>query len=241
MLALAIAFIGLSTLFVFLRSSTAVQDLPKNAEWTLVVDGSVADTLNLTYEQILAMPKTTVYAELYCVDSPSVPLTRGRWSGVRLGFLLEKAQVLSGAVKVAFHANDGYSSDLPVTTAMREDVIIAYELNGQRLPEKLRLVVPGKWGYKWVSQLVHIEPLNYDFRGTWESGGYSDEADTPHTLPTDLNKDGGVDIQDIRIVVGVFRSKPGNPNWNAVADMDNNGIIDILDISIVAKSYGKIV
>ncbi len=237
MLALAIVSLGLSTLFVFLKPSTRGQDLPKDSEWTLVVDGSVANTLTLKYEEILAMPKTTVYAELYCVDSPSLVLARGRWSGVKLGLLLERAQVLSEAFKVVFHANDSYSSDLPVATAMREDVIIAYELNSRPLSEKLRLVTPGKWGYKWVSRLARIELVNYDFKGTWESRGYSDEADTPHTLPADLNRDGSVNSQDLRIVVAAFRSKYGNPNWNAIADMDNNGIIDILDVSIIAKSY----
>ena len=60
---------------------------------------------------------------------------------------------------------------------MREDIILAYEKDGERLSEKTRLVVPGKWGYKWISQLTRIELVNYDFKGFWESRGYSDEAD----------------------------------------------------------------
>ena len=238
-LTLAIAFIGLFTSFIFLGSHSASQDLP-NSGWILVIDGSVANPLNFTYEEILAMPKTTVYAELYCVDRPDVFLTRGLWSGVQLGFLLEKAQVLSSAVKVAFYATDGYSSDLPLTTATREDVIIAYELNGQPLQETLRLVAPGKWGYKWVSQLIRLELVNYDFKGTWESAGYSDEANSSHTLPADLNKDGTVNVQDLEIVEAAFGTTVGNSNpWNALADMDDNGTVNIIDVCIVAKSYGK--
>jgi hypothetical protein len=239
-LTLAVAFIGLSTSFIFLGPGSTSQDLPENSGWILVVDGSTANPLNFTYEEILAMPKTTVYAELYCVDRPDVFLTRGRWSGVRLGFLLEKAQVGSDAIKVAFYASDGYSSDLPLTTATREDVIVAYELNGQPLSETLRLVVPGKWGYKWVSQLIRVEPVDYDFKGTWESAGYSDEANSSHTLPPDLNKDGSVNIQDLEIVAAAFGTTVGNSNpWNNLADMDNNGTVNIIDVCIVAKSYGK--
>jgi DMSO/TMAO reductase YedYZ molybdopterin-dependent catalytic subunit len=238
MLALTIAFLSTSSLFIFSKLRVAAQDPPEGSEWTLLVDGSMINPVSLTYEEILALPKTTLYAELYCVDYPSSALFRGSWTGVRLGFLLEKVQFLSDAFKVAFHANDGYASDLLVTTAMREDIIIAYELNGQPLPEKLRLVVPGKWGYKWVSQLVHIELVNYDFKGTYESSGYSDEAEMP-LLPADLNKDGKVDIHDLRMVTTVFGSNSGDPNWDKAADLDRTGWVNILDVTIVAKNYGR--
>jgi hypothetical protein len=102
-------------------------------------------------------------------------------------------------------------------------------------------VVPSKWGYKWVSQLIRVEPVNYDFKGTWESAGYSDEANSSHTLPADLNKDGSVNIQDLGIVGAAFGTTVGNSNpWNPLADMDNDGIVNILDVCIVAKSYGKV-
>jgi DMSO/TMAO reductase YedYZ molybdopterin-dependent catalytic subunit len=128
------------------------------------------------------MPNTTVVAALYCVDFPTSPVRDGdQWTGVRLALVLERAGVSPSAVKVVFRAADGYSTDLTVTTAEREDVILAYQQNGVTLPEKLRLVVPGKWGYKWISKPDHIELVDYDFKGTWESRGYSDEAEVKLT------------------------------------------------------------
>jgi DMSO/TMAO reductase YedYZ molybdopterin-dependent catalytic subunit len=62
---------------------------------------------------------------------------------------------------------------------MSEDVIIAYQLNDEPLQEQLRLVVPGRFGYKWISHLTMIELVNYDFKGKWESRGYSDEGLIP--------------------------------------------------------------
>lgn len=56
---------------------------------------------------------------------------------------------------------------------------------------------------------------------------------------TDLNKDGTVNILDIAIVARAFGCKPGDPNWNVIADIDKNGIVNILDIAIVARDYGK--
>jgi DMSO/TMAO reductase YedYZ molybdopterin-dependent catalytic subunit len=148
-----------------------------NSPWTLKVDGLVQHPLNLTLNKIVAMPKTTEYAALYCVDNPQTPVTTGNWTGVRLSTILETAGVSEGAIKVAFHAKDGYSTDLNITTAMRQDIILAYQKNGKPLTETLRLVVPGKWGYKWISMVTHIQLVNYDFKGTWENNGYSDNGD----------------------------------------------------------------
>jgi len=150
-------------------------------DWRLLVNGFVENPLNLTFNELTTMPKTTVSAVLYCVDFPNSPIAQGNWTGVRLSFLLEKARVSQDAIKVAFTAGDGYTTDLTLTTAMRNDVILAYEQNSEPLPEKLRLVVPGKWGYKWISDVNHIEFVNFDFKGFWESRGYSDEADIPST------------------------------------------------------------
>jgi len=62
---------------------------------------------------------------------------------------------------------------------------------------------------------------------------------TQVSLPTDLNGDGEVDIQDITIVGIAFDSEPGDLNWNSVADIDKSGWVDIIDLTLVALDYGK--
>jgi DMSO/TMAO reductase YedYZ molybdopterin-dependent catalytic subunit len=148
-----------------------------SAEWQLIITGLVEHELNLSLTELAAMPQTTVNAAIICVDFPGRVVAEGNWKGVNLWFLLEMAGVSPDAVKVAFYANDGYSTDLTVETAKREDIILAYEKDDVPLSEKLRLVVPGKWGYKWISQVASIELVDYDFKGFWESRGYSDDAD----------------------------------------------------------------
>jgi len=178
LLVFAFGVVGVASLAGFFNLFGPVaSEVPKDSEWRLLVDGFVQRPLNLTFEELVAMPTSTVNAELYCVDAPRHVLAKGNWTGVRLGLIMEKAGVCSEAVKAAFYAGDGFTTGLTVATAMREDIILAYEKDGEALPEKLRLVVPGKWGYKWISQLVHIELVNYDFKGTWESRGYSDTAE----------------------------------------------------------------
>jgi DMSO/TMAO reductase YedYZ molybdopterin-dependent catalytic subunit len=156
-------------------SSVPASGAAADSEWTLVVDGFVQSPLSLTFDDLLAMPTSTVYAPLYCVGLPSTPLAEGDWTGVRLGYILEQAGVSPGAIKVAFYADDGFATDLPLATAMRDDVILAYERDGEPL-ERKQLVVPCKWGYKWIREPTHIELVDYDFLGTYESGAYSDEA-----------------------------------------------------------------
>jgi hypothetical protein len=146
-------------------------------EGRLIVTGLVNNPLNLSWADLVAMPKTTVNATLVCVDAPRTALMAGNWTGVKLRTLLENAEVSAVAIKVGFHAADGYSTDLTVETARRDDIILAYEKDDIPL-YSLRLVVPGKWGYKWISQLIVIELVDYNFLGLWESQGYSDEANT---------------------------------------------------------------
>ena len=56
--------------------------------------------------------------------------------------------------------------------------------------------------------------------GLMENGGLT----RGQRLQTDLNGDGKVNIIDIYIVAKAFGSKPGDRNWNVVADLDKNGV-----------------
>jgi len=153
------------------------------SQWQLSVTGLVANPFNLTPSEMQALPQTTINAVLYCVDSPGYVVAQGNWTGVKLWVLLEQAGFSQDAVKVAFFAADGYATDLTLATAKRNDVIVAYQKDGLPLSESLRLVVPGKWGYKWIAQLTQIELVNFDFKGMWESQGYPDTADISEGAP----------------------------------------------------------
>ena len=154
-------------------------EIPAYAQWTLEIDGKVQRPLNLTLRELAAMPRTTVDSEIYCLPSPSsygVLVEWGNWTGVKLGYLLAQVGVSADAVKVAFYAEDGFSTDLDLTAAALEDVILAYEKYGKPMDETLRLVVPSRWGYKWIKWLTRIELTDYDFRGRYESRGFPDDA-----------------------------------------------------------------
>jgi sulfite oxidase len=98
-----------------------------------------------------------------------------RWVGVSLREVLEKAEPEPDARHAAFTGLDeivkgdrsfGFGGSIPLSKAMGNDVLLAYEMNGEPLPPvhgfPLRAVVPGYIGarsVKWLSQVtLQIEP-----------------------------------------------------------------------------------
>jgi len=143
---------------------------------TLTITGLVENPMNLTLADIKAMPRASEYSTLYCVDAPTTPLLQGNWTGVELSYLLQRVNVSTSAVKVAFFAPDGFTTDLTIQMATQDNnILVAYQLNGNSL-SGLRLVVPGNYGYKWIDDLTQIKLVNYNFLGTEESDGYPDIA-----------------------------------------------------------------
>jgi len=158
--------------------------------WTVAIGGLVDDDTVFTLEEIRAMPSREVTATLKCVEGYSGTAV---WKGVPLGYVLDLAGVQKGADEVVFYASDGYDSSLTLDYAYEDDVLLCYEMNGETLPENqgypLKVVAPGKWGYKWVKWVYAIEVVDYDHKGFWESRGWNDDADivplaqwVPHAL-----------------------------------------------------------
>ena len=141
-------FIAAAGLLLFSLSGSV------SAVWTVTLGGAVDNTFSFTLDDLKAMPQTTVYSPLLC-DGAYV--TDGDWTGVQLGYLLDQAGVQDGVQSVIFYASDGYSSNLPVSAASDENIIIAYELDGKPLQETLRLVVPEANGEFWIAYITSID------------------------------------------------------------------------------------
>lgn len=170
--AIIVAVFALSLLSVKLP----VKAQTSNQTFQLSISGLVQNPMTLTLEDVKAMPQVTEYASMYCVDAPSTVLQAGDWTGVQLSYLLGLANVSGSAVKVAFYATDDFTTDLNISTALQNtSILVAYQENNSSL-SGFRLVVPGCWGYKWISDLTQIQLVNYNFLGTEESQGYADNG-----------------------------------------------------------------
>ena len=108
-----------------------------------------------------------------------------RWRGTPLAPLLEEAGVPDGAVEVLFTGLDrgieggdeqAFQRALALEEALRDEVLLAYEMNGAPLPPQhgfpLRLVVPGWYGMTNVKWLSRIELLDEPFAGYQQSWSY---------------------------------------------------------------------
>jgi hypothetical protein len=156
----------------------------------LVIKGLVSNPLNLTYSEVESFPMVSEVAALQCVYAPNGQPYN--WTGVPLFYLLNLAGVQPGAKEVVFRAEDGFSSSITLDKAMHPTTILALKVNDTTLPYEdgypgglaggypYKVVVPCKYGYKWVGWIDEIEVVDYDYKGTYENVGYSDEASIPN-------------------------------------------------------------
>lgn len=151
-------------------------------EWVLKISGLIQDPLELSYDQILAMPQESVFATLETISNPPGGRSIGNavWTGVPFGQIMDLAGVKSDVLDVAFFCDDGYSTSITLGEAMEEGVMLAYKMNGQTLSAQhgfpVRMVVPEKYGMKWPKWINEIEFVDYDYKGYWEQRGWSDYA-----------------------------------------------------------------
>jgi hypothetical protein len=148
-----------------------------SANWSLRVDGLADNPFNLNLTEIMAMPKTVQVSTIKCVEGP---FGTAEWGGVSLAEILGLAETHITGYDVIIYSVDGFSTSLSLEDATADGVILAYEMNGETLPANqgypLRLVVPEKYGYKWAKWINHIEIVDYDHLGFWESRGWDDDA-----------------------------------------------------------------
>lgn len=55
----------------------------------------------------------------------------------------------------------------------------------------------------------------------------------------DVNRDGRINSFDLALLVQAYLAKPSSPNWNPKADFNENRIVDLSDLVLLAKNYGK--
>jgi DMSO/TMAO reductase YedYZ molybdopterin-dependent catalytic subunit len=148
-------------------------------EYKLEIVGLVDNPLTLTYDEVLAHDKYSKVVTLYCVEGWDATIL---WEGILIEELIDLANVKGQAVAVIFHAEDGYTSALPLDFVRDNDIMLAYKMNDVVLPPErgfpFQVVAESKWGYKWVKWVTKIELSDdTDYRGFWEERGYNNDGD----------------------------------------------------------------
>jgi len=167
--------------------------------WRLQVGGLVERPLTLSLDDVKARPARTLPVTLECagngralftprpVSQPwlSEAVGTGEWTGTPLAPILEEAGVSSSGTEVVFTGLDRgiqgeveqlYERALPLAEAMRDEMLLAYAVNGVPLPPQhgfpLRLIVPGWYGMTHVKWLQSISVVDEPFGGWQQTVSY---------------------------------------------------------------------
>jgi DMSO/TMAO reductase YedYZ molybdopterin-dependent catalytic subunit len=159
------------------------------ADYRLVIDGLVERPLSLSLADLRGLPSRTQITRHDCVEGWS---SIGKWTGARLGPLLDRAGLKPNARYIVFHCGDTleqtldgsgqYYESIDLIDAYHPQTILAYAMNDMPLPvahgAPLRLRVERQLGYKHAKYVMRIEAVD-DFRhlgrgngGFWEDRGY---------------------------------------------------------------------
>jgi len=161
--------------------------------YQLRVTGLVDKPLQFTLAELKRLPKFEIDAGFECggnrQDFYHGLIGNAKWGGVRLRDVLAEAGVQDRGIEVVFYSFDkgsenirstdveqSFARSMHIDDALRDEVVIAYEMNGQPLPEyhgaPVRLVVPGWYGVanvKWMNQ-IHVQ--NRRFMGRFMARDY---------------------------------------------------------------------
>jgi DMSO/TMAO reductase YedYZ molybdopterin-dependent catalytic subunit len=149
------------------------------ATWDFRVFGEVENPITLSWEELVALPSREITIDIHCVT---------RWSrfdasfkGVHWSELAKLVRPRPSARYVVAHAEQDFTSNVPLSALEDEEALLAYEADGEPLtPEHgwpLRLVIPKRYFWKSAKWLRAIELLDHDEPGFWERLGYHNEAD----------------------------------------------------------------
>jgi sulfane dehydrogenase subunit SoxC len=183
-------------------------------DFRLEVDGHVERPLSLSLDDLRERPPVELAVTMECAGNGRALLPAPRpvsqpwlaealgtaaWTGTPLAPLLAEAGPLDGAVEVVFTGLDrgveggeeqNYARSLTLDEATRDDVLLAYGMNGgPLLPQHgfpLRLVVPGWYGMTSVKWLSRITVVDRPFEGHQQAQAYrflrnDDDPGTPLT------------------------------------------------------------
>ena len=181
---------GLATLITpndeFYRIDTALVVPRVDVEsWRLRVTGMVERPIELSFEDLLAMPAREETVTLACVSNEVGGDLVGNavWLGIPLADVLALAGVLPDATQIIARSVDRFTVGFPTEVALDgRPSMVAIGMNGEPLPAAhgfpARMIIPGLYGYvsatKWLGE-IELTTLE-DFDAYWIRRGWSKRA-----------------------------------------------------------------
>jgi DMSO/TMAO reductase YedYZ molybdopterin-dependent catalytic subunit len=148
------------------------------AAWKLTIDGAVEHPVTLDWAAFNALPQVEDESDFHCVTTWS--LLDSKWKGVAFSTLAALVQPKASAGFVMAYAADGYTTNVALEEAMKDDVLLVHTWNGAPLPRDhggpVRMITPQLYAWKGAKWINRLEFLTANKRGFWEERGYSNTA-----------------------------------------------------------------
>ena len=216
--------------------------------WQLRIGGFVRRPFQLGLADLAARPSRTLRVTMECAGNGRARLSprpvsqpwlneavgTAEWRGTPLAPLLEEAGLLAEAREVVFTGADrgvqggveqDYMRSLEVVEALRPEILIATEMNGEPLQPQhgapARLIVPGWYGMASVTWLMSVEVAAQPFTGYQQTPAYRYQRDAD---------DPGEPVTRIR--VRALMVPPGIPDF-----FTRRRIVDCGPVTVVGRAW----
>ncbi len=147
-------------------------------DWSFTIRGD-GDPVTWSWDEFRALPTETPTVDIHCVTRWSKLDTA--WVGVPLTELLARAGVNDEASHLMAYSDGGYTTNMPLSVALDDDVLLAHTYDGKPLERDhgapLRLLVPKRYFWKSAKFVRKLELMTEDRMGFWELNGYHNDAD----------------------------------------------------------------
>ncbi|GAA4325507.1 hypothetical protein GCM10023149_27900 [Mucilaginibacter gynuensis] len=146
------------------------------ADWKLQINKGRGEILQLSLDDLKALPKTEIIFDFKCVEGWD---QISHWAGVKFTDLVEHYNLHEQA-KLSYVGlatpDKKYYVGVDMPSALHPQTLLAYEVNDKPLPmdngQPLRLIIPVKYGIKNLKRIGSISFSNTRPPDYWAERGY---------------------------------------------------------------------
>jgi DMSO/TMAO reductase YedYZ molybdopterin-dependent catalytic subunit len=147
--------------------------------WKFDLSGLVDEPVSISWQELMAMPQTTLHNDIHCVTTWSK--FDNDWTGVSIPELLKRVNLKPAAGHVMIHSYGGYTTNLSLDDLNRPENLLAHSHNGEALTRDhgwpARLVVPHLYFWKSAKWVRGFDFIAAEQPGFWEMYGYHIRGD----------------------------------------------------------------
>ncbi len=165
----------------YVMSKNTVDPALDPDHWRLKITIDGRTLRELTYRELLSLPREERYQTLRCISNTlkSDLMGTAQWAGVRMSQIVSPREIPAEAIEMAVIGVDGHGDSFPLRYAWTGEPLLALGMNGKTLNRQhgypVRLLVPRYYGFKNIKWIGEIAFTRTPYFGTWPKMGYTKE------------------------------------------------------------------